>query len=249
MSKEKLLSKIINERSYYPECERKGEEQRKKELLVWDKKYNEINEFYNVWGFDLVNSADMDKYLDHGIFRKQRYEINSQFTCYGDALPTNYTTIMRDKSMFEAFVSQLLNDEKKYVKSYGFFKGYQYLSNEGISEQRKTDTFEKLCERHEGEKLVFKRATGCSGLGVHICKIEKGRLFRSSQMQEGVLPADYLETILHPNATWMIQPFIKQHAFMEGLNPDTVNIIRIVTFHTGKRVFSVPLSISRSAIV
>lgn len=240
MSKKELLSKILNERSYYPECERKGVEQRREELLAWDKKYNEINEYYNVWGFDRADFIDMDKYLDHGIFRKQRYEINSRFTCYGDVFPTNYTVIMRDKSLFEAFISQLLNDEKKYVKSYAFFKGYQYLPNEGVFEQRKADTFEKLCERHEGEKLVFKRATGCSGLGVHICKIEGGRLFTASPIRGGMFPADYLETILHPNATWMIQPFVKQHVFMEGLNPDTVNIIRIVTFHTGKRVFSVP---------
>lgn len=241
MNKNELLTKVLEEKSYYPECERKGLEQRKEELIAWDKKYNEINEYYNVWGFDCINSTNQDKWLDHGLFRKQRYKINSQFTCAGDAFPTNYTVVMRDKSLFEAFISQLINDETKYVKSYAFFKGYQYVSNEGMFEQRQTDSFIEFCARHEGERLVFKRATGCSGLGVHICEIKDGRLYSKLQNCEGgVLPTDYLNRILCANVTWMIQPFIKQHVFMENLHPDTVNIIRIVTFHTGSRVFSVP---------
>ena len=234
-----LLKKILDEKSYYPEKCRKSYDERREELLSWYRKYGEVNEFYNVWGFDCADSEEPDRWLDHGIFRKQRYEINSRFRSYGDTLSTNYTAVMRDKSLFEAFVSQLIHDEKKYVRSYAFFKGFQYLSNENDDQFRKNDTFEKFCKRHEGETVVFKRATGCSGLGVYICKIKEGKIY-TSDFPEGVSLADYLKEILKPNATWMLQPFIKQHPFMEKLNPRTVNIVRIVTFHTGKRVFSVP---------
>lgn len=232
-----LLNKILNEPSYHPEKERKDKDQRQKELLSWNEKYEEINEFYNVWGLDCIDSPPADIYLDHGIFRKQRYEINSKFLCEGDSFTTNYTVIMRDKSLFEMFAAQTLGDTTKYVTSYALIKGKHFISHEGDYILRKADTFDKFVERHEGEKLVFKRSTGCSGKSVLVVWIENGHIRHN---KETYLPHNFLESILRTNATWMIQPFIKQHKFMAGLNPDTVNIIRIVTFNTGNRTFAVP---------
>ena len=231
-----LLNKILDEGSFFPQKERKSREQRLDELMLWYDKYAEINEFYNVWGLDCVDSTDNDIWLDHGILRKQRYEINSKFICDGDVFPTNYTAITRDKSMFEAFAEQTLGDSTKFVKSYAFFKGYHFQSQEGDYETRKQDTFEAFIKRHEGETLIIKKATGCSGCVVYVCKIKNGKIIRDKEYS----PQEYMDSLLSATATWMLQPFVKQHEFMEKLNADAVNIIRIVTFNTGKRVFAVP---------
>lgn len=43
--------------SYYPELQRKSEDQRIKENREWAKKYGEPNEFYNLYGLDLVEGV------------------------------------------------------------------------------------------------------------------------------------------------------------------------------------------------
>ena len=47
---------IVQEDSYFPEHTRKTEKQRLQENKLWAKKYEEPNKFYNLYGFDLVNS-------------------------------------------------------------------------------------------------------------------------------------------------------------------------------------------------
>lgn len=233
-----ILKKILNEQSYYPDMERKSITEREADLLDWYEKYNEVNEFYNVWGLDLIAADNPSIYLDHGIFRKQRYSINSAFLCTGDQFPTNYTVVMRDKSLFEMFAANVLGDNTKYVKSYALIKGNTFLprGNAGSREE----TFLQFVEKHNGEKLVFKRSTGCSGLSVYVTLIKEGKIIHRGA---SYFPSEFLEKITDVAATWMIQPFIKQHSFMDSLNPETVNIIRIVTFNTGMRTFTTPATL------
>ena len=233
---EKLLEEIIRQPSFYPEKPRKSEELRRRDLLAWYEKYGEVNEYYNVWGGDL-NGADLDAFLDHGLFRKQRYSINSSFLCCGDTFSTNYTVVMRDKSLFEMFAANVLGDSRKYVPSYALVKGFEYQSREGTYEERKQDSLEKFFMRHNGEKIVFKRSTGCSGKNVYIGILENGKLIHK---YNAYTPDEFLNKIVDETATWMLQPFVVQHEFMAELNPETVNIVRIVTFNTGKRIFYTP---------
>lgn len=234
---DKLLEKIINEPSFYPEKKRKSEEQRRKDLLKWYDKYDEVNEYYNVWGLDCVDASPAEDWLDHGLFRKERYAINSGFVCAGDMFPTNYTVVMRDKSIFEMFAANVLGDTTKFVKSYALIKGYDYQSKEGSYVDRKNDTFQSFVERHNLEKIIVKRATGCSGKSVYVVFIKDGCLIHGATAYS---PTEFLERICDKAATYLVQPFVKQHPFMSDLNPDTVNIVRIVTFNTGKRTFAVP---------
>lgn len=125
----KGIEEIVDAPSFYPNIERKTRDERLSDMKEWFSKYNEVNEFYNVWGLDIKNAPKQDIYLDHGIFRKQRYELNSKFLCSGDTFTTNYTVIMRDKSVFESFVSQFLPDTQ-YVKSYAVFKGNKFIRHE-----------------------------------------------------------------------------------------------------------------------
>ena len=232
----KLMEEIIHQPSFYPQKTRKSEKERRSDLLAWNEKYNEVNEYYNVWGGDL-EGANLEDFLDHGIFRKQRYSINSEFVCSGDMFPTNYTVVMRDKSLFEMWAAHILGDSKKIVTSYAMIKGFEYQSREGDYEERKQDTLEKFFIRHDGEKIVFKRTTGCSGKAVYIGLLKGGKLIHGGSEYTS---KEFFNKISDKAAAWMLQPFVKQHEFMAGLNPDTVNIVRIVTFHTGKRTFYVP---------
>lgn len=233
-----IFNRILNEQSYYPDMERKSITERETDLLDWYEKYNEVNEFYNVWGLDLISSEDPSIYLDHGIFRKQRYSINSTFICTGDEFPTNYTVVMRDKSLFEMFAANILGDTTKYVKSYALIKGNLFLPLGNVGARQ--ETFLQFVEKHNGEKLVFKRTTGCSGMSVYVTSINEGKI-----IHRGIsyFPSEFLEKITDMAATWMIQPFVKQHPFMDTLNSETVNIIRIVTFNTGMHTFTTPATL------
>lgn len=87
--------------------------------------------------------------------------------------------------------------------------------------------------RHEGRKLIKKQAFGTGGGQVSIVEITKKSVI------EGNIPishGDYLNSIARPNITWLFQKNISQHPIMAKFNESSVNTLRIVTVHTGKRV-------------
>lgn len=236
-NQEEAILRVLNEKSYYPKRERKSFEERKKDLIEWYEKYGEINQYYNYYGMDLADSVSPDKYLDSGVFRKERYEDNSKFFWEGESFSTNYTAIMRDKEQFEAFAAQTLRDESKYIKSYGIIRDGAFQSREGEYEVCKNDSPEAFVKRHEGEKLVLKRTTGSCGKSVYIIEIAGGKISYNNQIVE---VEDFLKGLTKPANTWLIQPYLKQHSFLGELNPDVVNHVRVVTFSTGAKVVSVP---------
>ena len=98
-----LLNPILDAPTCFPEKVRKSREERKTDLISWYEKYNDVNEVYNLWGMDCVDADNLDEWLDRGLFRKQRHDINAFVYPNGSKFSMDYTVIMRDKRMFEGF--------------------------------------------------------------------------------------------------------------------------------------------------
>ena len=174
MDLEQLLNPILDAPTCYPEKERKSREQRKKDLLSWYNKYNDVNEVYNLWGMDCVDADNLDEWLDRGLFRKQRHDINAFVYPNGSKFPMDYTVIMRDKRMFEGFCEMVLGYGNSYSPSVAYIVEKQFMLKNG----RITDhaDFTKFISKYESQMLVFKQVFGCSGETVKVVKIEGNKL-------------------------------------------------------------------------
>ncbi len=235
MNLEQLLNPILDAPTCYPERERKSREKRQEELVYWYETYNEICETYNFWGMDCADSAPIDEWLDRGVFRKQRHDVNAFFYPNGSKFPIDYTVIMRDKRMFEGFAENVLGYGNKYSPSIGYILEKQFYN-------KSNSDFAELIKKYESKMLVFKQVFGCSGETVKVVKINNGIIESGNNTYS---PAEFLDSLSIPASNWIIQEFIEQHKVMEEINKTSVNTLRIVTFHTGNMVKSFPFIMLR----
>ena len=227
-----LIEKVLDEPSCYPEFERKSRDARKAELIDWYEKFGEVNLCYNLYGLDRVCSVPCDRYLDRGLFRKQRHDVNARFFPSGSSFPYDYTLIMRDKLAFEMFMQSMFGESECYCPSVAYLIGSD-LYEHSVSGGCRRISAEELIRRFDGQKMVFKQTFGFSGDGVRVVRFENGAVIE----KEHAFPAqDFVNSISAPNVSWLIQHFIRQHEILSSLNESSVNTMRVVTFHTGKDV-------------
>lgn len=84
--------------SYYPELQRKSENERIKENREWAQKYGEPNKFYNLYGLDLVGGNSADEYMDYWHFMTSRDEANR----IGKV--DSQVVLLRDKYLFYKYM-------------------------------------------------------------------------------------------------------------------------------------------------
>lgn len=233
------IESIVNSPTLYSELERKNEEQRRLDLMVWYEKYNEVNEVYNFYGMDCVDSGSLDEWLDRGLFRKQRHDINASFYPRGSKFPIDYTVIMRDKRMFEGFCESVLGYGNQYSPSIAFIIGSNMLQKTKWGGVKSVD-FKEFVKRYLNCKLVFKESFGCSGESVLVVHIKENTII--CQNKEYSFD-DFFVYITSTHATtWIVQEFIIQHSIMNKMNESSVNTMRIVTFNTGEEIFVAPVN-------
>ena len=237
MELERLFTSILDAPTCYPEKERNRREQRNADLLAWYEKYEDINEVYNFWGMDCVDATNLDEWLDRGLFRKQRHDINAFVYPNGSKFPMDYTVIMRDKRMFEGFCEMVLGYGNSYSPSVAYIVERKFMLKNG----RVLDSadFKEFIEKYESQMLVFKQVFGCSGETVKVVKIQNGNVFSSG---ETYTPINFFNLLTNiKSSSWIVQEYIIQHPKMKRLNETSVNTLRFVTFHTGDdiRVFPV----------
>lgn len=80
------IENILDAPTCYPEKQRKSRKQRYTDLVYWYEKYNDVNEVYNLWGMDCADAAPIDEWLDRGLFRKQRHDVNAFFYSKRDVI-------------------------------------------------------------------------------------------------------------------------------------------------------------------
>ena len=235
------IEEILEAPTCYPERPRKSREERREDLIGWYEKYNDVNIVYNLWGMDCSDAAPLDEWLDRGVFRKLRHDVNAFFYPNGSKFPMDYTVLMRDKRMFEAFAEMVLGYGNRYSPSLGYIIEGQFYSKSGRAVE-KTD-FEAFVNSNEGKRLVFKQVFGCSGETVKVTSIKDGMVCGGSG---DFSPAEFFQSIASLHASnWIIQEFIIQHPEMNELNDTSVNTLRIVTFHLGDKVEVFPVVMMR----
>lgn len=232
---------IVNQPTCYPEKQRKTDTQRYVDLCYWYEKYNDINEVYNLWGMDCVDAISIDEWLDRGLFRKQRHDVNAFFYPNGSKFPMDYTVVMRDKRMFEAFAEMVLGYGNKYSPSIGYIIEKSFYFKQFIID--KIVDFQKFIEIFDSRVLVFKQVFGCSGENVKVVQVNQGYITCGRQQFSSVEFLNMLTNTIASN--WVIQEFIIQHPMMKRLNDTSVNTLRFVTYHTGDDVEYYPVIMMR----
>lgn len=227
-----LIEKVLDEPSCYPEFQRKSRDARKAELIDWYEKYGEVNICYNLYGMDRTCAVPNDQYLDRGLFRKQRHDVNARFFPAGSKFPYDYTLLMRDKLSFEFFMQSVFGQRGPFCASIAFLIGGKLYDNtdQGLLPM----TVGQLSDKLEGKKVVFKQSFGCSGDDIRIVSFRNGSIF-----EKGVrFGADaFIKSLSAPNESWLIQDYLCQHEFLKKINASSVNTMRILTFHTGEEVY------------
>lgn len=229
---ENEIDSITDALSCYPEEERKPRESRKNELIEWYEKYGEVNKFYNIYGMDRCCSEPNDSWLDRGLFRKERHNINSRWIPKGSSFSYDYTLYMRDKLAFEYFMKGIFGNGKEYCRSEGILINKQLC----INDHEKgfiCVSYEDFCETFHGRKMIFKQSFGCSGDGIRIVEIRKDEIIENGISN---IPQLFFKSISDKRVTWLIQDYILQHKVLMELNQTSVNTMRVVTFNTGVEV-------------
>lgn len=228
----KAIERLLDAPTCYPEKQRKPRMRRKEDLISWMDKYSEINEVYNLYGMDCEEAANCDEWLDRGIFRKQRHDINAQFYPSVSKFPLDYTLLMRDKRMFEGFAQMVLGYGNHYCPSLAYVMGDKFYIKETGQADLQAD-FSEFISAHDNSKLVFKQAFGCGAEQVYVVEIKNKAIVWKTK---AYIPADFLCKICSHTTNWIIQDFICQHHEMNKLNQSSVNTMRIITYHTGDRI-------------
>ena len=241
--KQKLES-ILDAPTCYPERERKTREQRYADLVYWYETYNDINEVYNLWGMDCVNAGNLDEWLDRGLFRKQRHDINAFVYPNGSKFPMDYTVIMRDKRMFEGFCEMVMGYGNCYSPSVAYIVERKFMLKNGKFSD--SADFAEFIGKYESQMLVFKQVFGCSGETVKVVKIESGNIISSGETYS---PSEFLASLTSvKSSNWIVQEYIVQHPEMKRLNETSVNTLRFVTFHMGDEISVYPVVMMRYGI-
>lgn len=181
---------------------------------------------------DRQSCDQIDKWLDRGIFRKQRHDINGSYIPFGSKFPYDYTLLMRDKEAFEMLMRFIFGSEKRYLQSKAIFKNSKFYK---INENgRKVEiNCGDLIEEFDGKKIVWKNTFGFGGSDIKVCEIINHKIVYQSNTYE---IKDFLDIIDERKSIWLIQEFINQHEILNIFNNSSVNTMRILTYNTGERV-------------
>lgn len=226
------IEAVLNAPSCYPNENRKPRVVRENELLEWYEKYQEVNTCYNLYGMDRLSCEPIENWLDRGVFRKQRHDVNCAYYPYGSKFSYDYTLLMRDKEAFEMLMHSIWGNEKKYMRSYGVFKN-------SIIYKKKDDgritaiSRDELLEDFEGKKVVWKNSFGFGGSDIMVCNIFHRQVIHKTVTYE---INEFLQRIDKSNSIWLIQEYVEQHSALSLFNNSSVNTMRFLTYNTGDRI-------------
>ena len=160
--RQKILE-IVDGRTYFPEKERKSRKIRYREIKNWLKTNGEVNEFYNLYGFDIVDS-DISDYVPYEFFRVSRNRINNLNSV------ESQTAILRDKLKFY-----------KHCRSYGIPTPEVFGYNEGGVWYDLSGDFQKK------KDYLIKERTGECASWIRYCKTYEDLLNIDSLPRSGII--------------------------------------------------------------
>ncbi len=206
----KSLSKInalANEKSYYPEKERKSLKVRKKELRKWLFQHKDLNMYYNCYGQDVVNCDCYDDYMPFYEFVKLRRE---QLRLTDVKNKSSYEVLLQDKAVFHNFFSSIL-DPKYLTTVIGNINAGKLILTRNL-------------EEFEGKYLIVKPVADDSSSGV------RKLLYKDGLLIENGVEYTVNEFVSHySNVTALIELCQEQHKDLAALNTTSLNTIRFIT--------------------
>lgn len=212
---------ILNDPSVYPEMQRKTKRQRFKDNLIWLLKHHEVNRYYNTYGLDVVGFRNPDDFVPYRKFALVRDDMN--LASIGGDRGYNRVCILRDKSVFAAFVSETVG--KQYaVPVLASTDGR--LANVYCGDRIKLEDY--LNTRKEKD-TILKKVNGECGDGVYLLTFENG--WRVNH--HTVKLSEFISEI--EKSEYIIQDRVVQHKKLDRINPSCVNTIRFVTILDKKK--------------
>ena len=210
------LKTVMEEPSVYPDMQRKSWGERLKDNVVWWLKYHDVNSNYNTYGLDVVGFRKADDFVPYRQFAITRDDHN--FTNTGGVYSYNRVCVLRDKSVFAAFVSATVG--KQYVVPVLANTDGRY-ANIYCGNRVSLQTY---LESRRGKDTILKKVNGECGDGVYLL---------SSRGNEWLVnhKPTRLEDLLRQieRSEYIIQDRIVQHEMLNRINPSCVNTIRFVT--------------------
>ena len=216
------IKNVINNKTYYPEKERKSKGKRIAENILCLLKYHEVNIYYNSYGLDVKDFHDENNYIPHRKFVLSREQGNQKVKCT-ETGKYNYIVLLRDKYVFAAYLASTLG--KKYIpQNIGVLDNKKVFLIETNTWVSREEFFSRTFQ------CVFKKIDGECAEGVYLVKVSDGIVEHDGVKENW---KEYCKTI--SNSRILIQKIIQQHEKVAKLNPNCVNTIRIVTLSNRKQ--------------
>ncbi|MBR3352205.1 MAG: hypothetical protein IKP88_06855 [Lachnospiraceae bacterium] len=211
------LKKILNDPSIYPEMDRKSKFQRFIDNIVWLIKNHEINRYYNTYGLDIKNFRNPETFVPYRRFAIQRDNLNLHLV---GEYPNDYNRIciLRDKSVFAAFVSETIGSKYVVPVLASTDKDNVYIY------RNKEIKLKDYLETRKDKETILKKIDGECGEGVYLLAYNKNEWVVNHNSVE---LNDFVAEI--EKSKYIIQDRLKQHEALNRINPACINTIRFVT--------------------
>ena len=197
------LHEIVYAESYYPELPRKTILQRYFENIRYCREDGRLNDFYNLYGLDIVGT-NPDDYFAYETFKKSRDEKN-QFKKVGDG-SYSHIALVRDKFLFSQYMKSIGGPTPAVfavIMDGRFFNSdFTPITDvDAFFREHKSDFFIKNFDSLGGHGVQYIR--DFDELNKHLSFYAKG--------------------------LFILQDKIQQHHEMNRLNPHSINTVRMVT--------------------
>ena len=222
-----FMTQLWKSKTYYPEKKQKGSFKMFCEQAMFILKYNEPNNMYFLYGFDVKSSQEQNEYMPYPVFRRQRNNMNlSGNYLYKNAEHFNYIALLRDKFYFGQILAGL--GFKTPVNRFFLNGKYGTLLDLKTKEEFSIDNIVNLnidcyC------KMVF----GECGKGVFPLKIIGGGIYVDSKKIDLQSFKDIVS-----GANFLLQEMVVQHKAISKIYPNSVNTMRIITCCNKRGEFS-----------
>ena len=212
----------LNQKSYFPECQRKSKFRIVLDQLIYIMRTGEINRDYFLYGFDRKTKNDFKNYVPWLTFTHARNTLNERAEIQYD--PYNYVCMLRDKFVFEAYCKRVNLNTPENI---GFInEGQLFLIKENKFFPVKEITNLKL------EAFCKRKVSYGGGMTDDVLKvrIDDGKIIINKDIEKS---AEEFIAMLDDDH-WILQkPIVNQDPEYSKFHPHSVNTMRIITAKKG----------------
>jgi hypothetical protein len=218
------MARSADEQTYHYSEQRKGRWRIFIELVMWFIRHQEVNQYYYLYDFDLLNSRYSNDYGGNINQRALRNKLNRRYVIGKEA--TSYVGLAADKFVCGVYLESL---GLPTPKIYALIDSSGVCYRDNLCSQMPLDSLLS----HHGLRMVCKEVLGGCGHGFLTVDItDDGRLLLMDQDAK----IDDLKKSLY--GTHILQERIVQHPKLNELYPLAVMTLRIVTvLNNGKANF------------